>query len=100
MIDLNCKAAVDITMIVLKYMNRNARMLETCFAAAFKRLPGFNVYAVSKVFLYSFSRSLGCKLFPRHIKVTAVCPNWVKPEFIQFAKILKTIKPSDIFHSP
>lgn len=92
MIDLNCKAAVDITMIVLKYMHRNSRILEICSSAAFQPLPGFNVYAATKSFLQSFSRALRWELFPRHIKVTAVCPNWVKTEFISVAKDTKNNK--------
>ena len=89
MIDLNCKAAVDITMITLPYMSRNARVLEICSAAAFQPLPGFNVYAATKSFLKHFSRALRWELFPRRIKVTAVCPDWVKTEFISVAKDTK-----------
>lgn len=92
MIDLNCKAAVDITMIVLPYMNRNARILEVCSAASFQPLPGLNIYAASKSFLHSFSRALRWELMPRHIKVTAVCPDWVKTEFINVAKDTENAK--------
>lgn len=81
MIDVNCKAAVNITLIVLPYMHRGARILEVCSAAGFQPLPGLNVYAASKAFLLSFSRALRWELFPRMIKVTAVCPDWVKTEF-------------------
>ncbi len=89
MIDLNCKAAVNVTMIALPYMNRGARILELCSAAAFQPLPGINVYAATKAFLQHFSRALRWELFPRHIKVTAVCPDWVKTEFIGIAKDVK-----------
>ena len=89
MIDLNCKAAVDITLIVLPYMHKNARILEICSASAFQPLPGINIYAASKAFLYSFSRALRWELMTRGIKVTAVCPDWVKTEFIGVAKDTK-----------
>ena len=89
MIDLNCKAAVDITLVVLPYMHKNAQILEICSASAFQPLPGINVYAASKAFLYSFSRALRWELMPRGIKVTAVCPDWVKTEFINVAKNTK-----------
>ncbi|MGE4483808.1 MAG: SDR family NAD(P)-dependent oxidoreductase [Oscillospiraceae bacterium] len=89
MIDLNCKAAVDITIIALPFMNKNARILEVCSAASFQPLPGLNVYAASKTFLHSYSRALRWELMPRHIKVTAVCPDWVKTEFISVAKDTK-----------
>ena len=86
MIDLDCKAAVDITLITLPYMNKNARILEICSAASFQPLPGLNVYAASKAFLTSFSRALRWELFKRRIKVTAVCPDWIQTEFIKVAK--------------
>jgi Short-chain dehydrogenases of various substrate specificities len=86
MIDLNCKAAVDITLLALPYMRRQARILEICSAASFQPLPGFNVYAATKSFLHSFSRGLRWELFPRQIKVTAVCPDWVDTEFIGVAR--------------
>ncbi len=86
MIDLNCKAAVDITLVALPYMQRKARILEICSAASFQPLPGLNVYAASKAFLHSFSRALRWELLPRGIKVTAVCPDWVNTEFIEVAR--------------
>lgn len=89
MIDLNCKAAVYVTMAVLPYMSKNARILEICSAASFQPLPGLNVYAATKAFLLSFSRALRWELFPRHIKVTAVCPDWVRTEFIAVAQDTK-----------
>jgi hypothetical protein len=89
MIDLNCKAAVDVTLITLPYMQRKARILEICSAASFQPLPALNVYAASKAFLHSFSRALRWELLPRGIKVTAVCPNWVKTEFIDVARDTK-----------
>jgi short-subunit dehydrogenase len=92
MIDLNCKAAADITLVVLPYMHKNAQIIEICSASAFQPLPGLNVYAASKAFLYSFSRALRWELFTRGIKVTAVCPDWVKTEFISVAKDTKNSK--------
>lgn len=92
MIDLNCKAAVDITEIVIPYMQKKARILEICSAAAFLPLPGLNVYAASKSFLYYYARALRWELIPRGIKVTAVCPDWVKTEFIAVAKDTKNGK--------
>ena len=85
MIDLNCKAAVNLTIITLPYMNKNARIIEICSAAAFQPLPGLNIYAATKAFLYHYSRALRWELFPRRIKVTAMCPDWVKTEFFKVA---------------
>jgi short-subunit dehydrogenase len=45
------------------------------------------VYAASKAFLYRFSRALRVELFSRKIKVTAVCPYWIRDtEFISVAE--------------
>jgi short-subunit dehydrogenase len=92
MIDVNCKAAVNVTVTVLPYMSRGARILQICSAAAFQPLPGLNVYAATKAFLQHYSRALRWELFPRGIKVTAVCPDWVKTEFIDVVKDTKNAR--------
>lgn len=90
MIDLNCRAAVDMTQTVLPYMKRNARILEICSTSAFQPFQFLNVYAASKAFLYRYSRALRVELFGRGIKVTAVCPYWIKDtEFIGTAQKTK-----------
>lgn len=87
MVDLNCRAAISMTQICLPYMRSGARILEICSIAAFQPLTRLNVYAASKAFLYSYSRSLRAELQPRGIIVTAVCPYWVKDtEFIGTAE--------------
>jgi uncharacterized protein len=99
MIDLNCRAAVDMTQTVLPYMHRGARILQICSTAAFQPFQYLNLYAASKAFLYRYSRALRVELFGRGIKVTAVCPYWIKDtEFIGTAK--KTADSSYIRHFP
>ncbi len=78
MIDLNCRAAVDVTQICLPYMDSGAKIMEICSTAAFQPIPYLNVYAASKAFLYRYSRALRFELRPRDITVTAVCPYWIK----------------------
>ncbi len=86
-IRLNCGGAVAVTQTVLPYMHRGARILEICSASAFQPLPYMNVYAASKAFLYSYSRALDRELSGTGIRVTAVCPLWVRgTEFISAAK--------------
>lgn len=87
MIDLNCRAAVEVTLLALPFMKRGSRILEICSTSAFQPFPFLNVYAASKAFLYRFSRALRVELFDRGIHVTAVCPYWIKDtEFIPKAK--------------
>lgn len=87
MIDFNCRALVQMTLLVLPYMTRGARILEICSTASFQPLPALNVYAASKAFVQSYSRSIRWELFGRGIHVTAVCPYWIKDtEFIPLAK--------------
>ena len=86
MIDLNCKAAVDLTYLCLPYMERGSRIMQICSTAAFQPFQYLNIYAASKAFLYRFSRALRVELFSRGIKVTAVCPYWIRDtEFIPVA---------------
>ncbi len=86
LIDLNCRGAVDMTLRVLPYMNRGARLMQICSVAAFLPLPGLNLYAASKAFLLSYTRALRRELSGRGIRVTAVCPYWIKnTEFVSRA---------------
>ena len=89
MIDLNCRAAVALTAAAIPHMSRGARILEICSSAAFQPLPGFNVYAATKAFLLRYIRALRWEVAPRGIKVTAVCPGWIKTEFMQVARDTK-----------
>ncbi|MCD8105558.1 MAG: SDR family NAD(P)-dependent oxidoreductase [Lachnospiraceae bacterium] len=99
MIDLNCRAAVDLTQLALPYMSKGTRILEICSTAAFQPFPYLNVYSASKAFLYRYSRALRIELFGEGIHVTAVCPYWIKDtEFIDTAK--KTADSSYIRHFP
>ncbi len=72
MIDLNCKAAVKMTQLVLPYMEKGGRILEIASTAGFQSFPYLNVYASTKAFLYRYSRALRVELFGRGIHVTAV----------------------------
>ncbi|MBR2742791.1 MAG: SDR family NAD(P)-dependent oxidoreductase [Clostridia bacterium] len=87
MIELNCRAAVDMTYACLPYMHEGARIMEICSTAGFQPFQYLSIYAASKAFLYRFTRALRVELFSRRIKVTAVCPYWIKDtEFIPTAK--------------
>lgn len=87
MIDVNCSAAVNITLSCLPFMRPGDRILQLCSTAAFQPLQHINIYGATKAFLYDYTRALRMELLPRKIAVTAVCPFWVKDtEFIAIAK--------------
>lgn len=87
MIELNCRAAVIMTLLCIPYMQAGDRIVEICSTAAFQPLQHLNLYAASKSFLYNYTRALRMELLPRGIVVTAVCPWWVADtEFIGVAK--------------
>lgn len=83
MVDLNCRACVDLCVACIPHMARGSRILNVVSVAGFLPLPGLNVYAASKAFMLSYSRSLRWEVAGRGIVVTAVCPFWMKTEFMQ-----------------
>lgn len=100
MIELNCRAAVDVTAVSLPYMKKGDRILEICSTAAFQPFQFLSIYAASKAFLYRYTRALRTELLLTGIHVTAVCPYWIKDtEFIPVAKTTEGEK-KDIRHFP
>lgn len=89
MIALNCRAAVDLTNLSIPYMGHGSHILEICSSSAFQPLPGLNVYAASKAFLLRYARGLRWELRGTGIHVTAVCPGWIKTEFMAVARQTK-----------
>lgn len=98
MVDLNCRAAVEVTGLCIPYLRRGSRVLEVCSCAGFQPLPGLNLYAATKAFLLSYTRSLGEELKDRGVKVTAVCPFWIRTEFMAVAR--DTANPQAVKHTP
>ncbi len=86
MIDLNCKAMVTVTSLVLPYMMEGGNILQVDSLSAFQPVPYMVIYAASKAFVLSYSRGLNAELGKRGICVTAVCPGWVQTEFFDRAK--------------
>ena len=87
MIDINCRAAVAVTLCVLPFMKAGDRVIEICSTSAYQPIQHMNIYAASKAFLYNYTRGLRMELLPRGIVVTAVCPWWIKDtEFIKNAR--------------
>lgn len=86
MIALNCRAAVEVTRVCVPYLHRDSRVLEIASCAAFQPLPGMNLYAATKAFLLHYTKALREELSNRGVLVTAVCPYWIKTEFMAVAR--------------
>lgn len=86
MIDLNVKALVAMTELTLPYMQEGAKIVELDSLSAFQPVPYLNVYAATKAFVLSYTRSLNVELKPRGIRAMAVCPGWVQTDFFRRAE--------------
>lgn len=87
MIDVNCKAAMAVTLLCRPWLRRGSRVIEISSVSAFTPVPGVGVYAATKAFLESFSKTLRQEWKRDGIHVTAVCPYWIKDtEFIEKAE--------------
>lgn len=105
MVDVNDKALVSVTHIVIPYMTRPGNIIQMASASAFLPQKEFAVYAASKAFVLSFSRALHAELKEKGIIVTAVCPGPVDTEFLDICnagreekplKQLVTVKPESV----
>jgi short-subunit dehydrogenase len=93
--DLNVRAQVSLTSIVLPYMEEGSAIIFTSSVAAFLPQPGFATYAASKAFILSFGRALAEELRPRQIGVTVTCPNPMLTDFFtpeEKEKLLRSYK--------
>ena len=84
-IDLNCKALVAMTRIVLPYMHRGSHVLQLDSLSAFQPVPYITTYGASKAFVLSYSRAMNAELKPRGIRMMTLNPAWVKTEFFNHA---------------
>lgn len=89
MVTLNCKALTHMTMLSIPYMKRESHIVNLASAAAFCPQPGFSVYAATKSYVLSFSRSLRAEVKNMGIHVTAVCPGPVNTEFFETSGKMK-----------
>ena len=85
MIDLNCKALVMMTRIVLPYMASGSHILQLDSLSAFQPVPYITPYGATKSFVLSYSRSITRELKSKGIRVMAMNPGWVKTEFFNHA---------------
>lgn len=85
MIELNDRALVEVTSMVLPYMCPKSNIIQIASASAFLPQKEFSVYAASKAFVLSFSRALHAELKERDILVTTVCPGPVDTAFLEIS---------------
>ncbi len=83
MIDLNCRALVDLCHGFLPDMlaNRSGAILNVASTAAFQPGPWMAVYYASKAFVLSFSEALHEEVKGQGVSVSALCPGPVHTEF-------------------
>ena len=85
MIDLNCKALLLMTRIVIPYMAPGSHILQLDSLSAFQPVPYITTYGATKAFVLSYSRSMNRELKAKGIRVMAMNPGWVKTEFFSHA---------------
>lgn len=85
MIDLNCKALLLMTRLVLTYMNPGSHILQLDSLSAFQPVPYITTYGATKAFVLSYSRAMNRELKGRGIRMMTMNPGWVKTEFFRRA---------------
>lgn len=85
MIDLNCKALLAMTRIVLPYMHAGSHILQLDSLSAFQPVPYITTYGATKAFVLSYSRAMNRELRSRGIRCMSMNPGWVKTEFFDHA---------------
>ena len=81
-VDLNCKAVCLLCNYAIPFMSKDARILNISSASSFQPVPDINLYAASKVFVRSYTRSLNVELKSKGIICTAVCPGWIDTDML------------------
>lgn len=82
-IDLNCKSLCLLCKHAIPFMMKESRILNVSSASSFQPVPYINIYASSKSFVRSYSRSLNVELKSKKITCTAVCPGWIDTEMLK-----------------
>ncbi len=78
MINLNVSGVVAMGLVCIPFMPKGAHIINIASQASFQPLPYQNIYSSTKSFVRNYSRALNVELREKGIKVTAVCPGWIK----------------------
>jgi len=87
MIDLNISGVVATGLTCIPYMDKGSHIINIASQAGFQPVPYQNIYSATKSFVKNYSLALNQELKEKGIKVTAVCPGWVKTDFFKRACI-------------
>ena len=85
MIDLNCKALVAVTRVVLPFMRRGSHVLQLASNSSWQPVPYITTYGATKAMVLSYSRAMNRELKSSGIRMMAMNPGWVKTEFFNHA---------------
>lgn len=86
MINTNCSGVVNMALRSLVYMPKGAHIINTSSASAFLPLPYMGLYAATKAFVRSCSRSMNKEMRSKRVSVTCMCPYWVNTNFFDNAQ--------------
>ena len=87
MLDLNCRALMDLCHLVLPGMleRRSGAILNIASIAAFQPGPWMSVYYATKAFVTTFSEGLHEEVKARGVHVACLCPGPTRTEFADVA---------------
>ena len=85
MVDLNCKALLLMTRLVIPYMAPGSHILQLDSLSAFQPVPNITTYGATKAFVLSYSRAMNRELRSAGIRMMTMNPGWVKTEFFRHA---------------
>ena len=78
MINLNISGVVAMGLTCIPFMENGSHILNIASQAGFQPVPYLNIYSATKSFVKNYSQALNVELKDKGIKVTAVCPGWMK----------------------
>lgn len=82
MLKILVQAPVELMYRTLPYMRAGSRIINIASVAAFLPQPRLAVYSAAKRFLLDITRSIDAELGDVDIHATAVCPKFMKTEFL------------------
>lgn len=91
MIDLNSKALMAVTYIVMPYLKKGSEVYQIGSLSSFQPVPYIATYGATKAFVLSFTRAVNAEYKKNCIKMMAVSPGWVKTEFFDTAVVDESV---------